>query len=290
VTAAAEAYAPPPESGTGELRGGDGVRLHYRAWPAPGARAALLLCHGLGEHGGRYARFAAELVGRGISVYALDLRGHGRSGGPRAYADRFGRLVDDFERFRRRVAALEEGTPLLVMGHSFGGLVVIRWLQAHGPGGVRAAVLSAPLLGVAVQAPRWKVAASGVLSRLIPALPLSSEIRPEELSSDPAYVSSYREDPLVHTRITPRLYTEFMAAIAAADGERDRLRLPLLFLAPGADTIVREDAVLAFARSLAGDVAIREYPGFRHESLNDVGRERVVADVAGWIEEKLAAA
>jgi alpha-beta hydrolase superfamily lysophospholipase len=140
-----------------------------------------------------------------------------------------------------------------------------------------------------VQAPRWKVALSGFFSRVIPALPLSSEIGPEELSRDPAYVASYREDPLVHTRITPRLYTEFMAAIAAAGEERERLRLPLLFLAPGADTVVRGEAVLAFARSLSGDVIVREYPGYRHESLNDVGRERVVADVAGWIGEKLGA-
>jgi alpha-beta hydrolase superfamily lysophospholipase len=318
---------PPPSATSVFFRAGDGTRLHALRWDADHPRAVVLLSPGLGEHAGRYAAFARDLVPLGISVRALDHRGHGRSGGMRGYARRFSLLVDDFERFRRRLTEdVTDDTPVFVLGHSFGGLVVIRWIEAtvglHPPappsaGAVRTvetarwnherprkpreasggsdashpavagAILSAPLLGVAVKAPRWKVAISGVLSKALPWLPFSNEIDPAELSADPAYIRSYREDPLVHARITPRLYTEFVAAIGDAFREMDHIHLPTLFLVPEADTVVHEPDVVRFAESLRGDVTIRRYAGFRHESLNDLERDRPVSDVVAWIEARI---
>ena len=277
---------PPAESST--LRAPDGTPLHALRWPAERPRAALLLSHGLGEHAGRYAALARDLVPLGVEVHALDHRGHGRSGGARAYVPRFSRYVEDFEAFRLQVmATLPAGRPVFLLGHSLGGLIALRWLEAHPDAGLAGAILSAPLLGVKKEAARWKVALSGVLSKVLPRLPIANEIDPSELSSDPAYVRSYREDPLVHARITPRLYTEMMAAIGEAFAERGRLALPLLFLVPGADSIVREEETLRFAAGLAGDVTVRRYPGFRHESLNELDRARPVADVLGWIEARI---
>jgi alpha-beta hydrolase superfamily lysophospholipase len=277
---------PPAESST--LRAADGTRLHALRWAAGSPRAALLLSHGLGEHAGRYAALARDLVPRGIEVHALDHRGHGASGGARAYTPRFSRYVDDFEAFRRQVVdALPAGLPVFLLGHSLGGLIALRWLEAHPEAGLKGAILSAPLLGVKKEAPRWKVALSGTLSKLLPWLPLSNEIDASELSGDAAYVRSYREDPLVHARITPRLYTEMMAAMDDAVAERGRLALPLLFLVPGADSIVREADTLRFAAELAGDVTVRRYPGFRHESLNEVDRARPVSDVVRWMEARI---
>jgi lysophospholipase len=265
------------------------MRLHALHWPVERRRAVLLVSHGLGEHGGRYAALARDLAQRGVEVHALDHRGHGRSAGVRAYVPRFSRFVDDFEAFHQQVAAgAGGGLPVFVLGHSLGGLIAIRWLEAHPGAGLAGAVLSAPLLGVKKEAARWKLALAGALSKLLPWLPLGNEIDPAELSSDPAYVRSYREDPLVHARITPRLYTEMTAAMGDAVAERQRLALPLLFLVPGADSIVREEETLRFAAGLTGDVTVRRYPGFRHESLNELDRARPVADVARWIDAKIA--
>lgn len=281
----------PPAEHQGRLAASDRVELCWRAWIAPSPRAAVLVSHGLGEHSGRYAALGRELAARGFSVYALDHRGHGLSGGPRAYAERFGVLVSDFERFRAAIVdGLPSAVPAFLLGHSLGGLIAIRHLQAHPEAPWRGAVLSAPLLGVAKKAARWKVALSGLLSKHLPKLPISSEIDPSELSRDAAYVRSYREDPLVHDKITPRLFTELTAAIGAALDERDRIRPPVLVLSPGADTIVSEPDVVRFAESLPGDVLLRRYPGYRHESLNDTGREAVIADVVGWMEGKLGGA
>lgn len=277
----------PPQPRSATLAAADGVRIHYQHWPVAGARAGVLVSHGLGEHGGRYAALARDLAPHGISVCAPDHRGHGRSGGPRGYARRFEQVVDDLEAVRREVAAgLFSGLPVFLFGHSLGGLVALRHLQAH-PGSFRGAVLSAPLLGVAVKAARWKTAASGFLSKVIPALPIANEITPSQLSRDEAYVRSYLEDPLVHTKITPRLYTEFMAHIGHAAADAGRLQLPLLFVVPTADVIVEAAAVLRFAGGLSGDVTVRRYEGYLHESFNDVGRERVIDDIAGWIGDRL---
>lgn len=206
----------------------------------------------------------------------------------RAYVDRFDRYVEDLETFRRRVMeSVPSGIAVFLLGHSMGGLIALRWLEAHRGGGLRGAILSAPLLGIAKQAAAWKTALSGVLSKVLPWVPIPNEIDPSELSSDAAYIRSYREDPLVHARITPRLYTGMVAAMEAAVAEKDRLALPLLFLVPGADSIVREEDALRLAESLSGDVTIRRYPGFHHESLNELERARPVGDLLEWLEARI---
>jgi alpha-beta hydrolase superfamily lysophospholipase len=277
----------PPAGESSEFLAGDGLRLHSLSWTAARPRAAVFLSHGLGEHAGRYAALARDFTARGISLYAVDHRGHGRSGGPRAYTPRFERFVADLEDFRRRVAREAEGLPLFLYGHSLGGLIALRWLQAHGDVALAGAVLSAPLLGVKVQAPRWKLALAAPLSRVLPALPMKNEIDPAELTHDPAYIRSYREDPLVTDKITPRLFTEMMEAIAKARVEGERITAPLLFLVPGEDTIVQEDDTLRFSAGLGGDVTVRRYPGFRHESHNEIEREKPLGDVFRWMEERI---
>ncbi len=276
----------PPAASSDTVHAADGARIHYLTWSAAAPRAVLLLSHGHGEHGGRYAPFAAALVERGITVAALDHRGHGRSSGQRGHVDRFSRYADDFEAFRVAVEKqLPADIPVFVLGHSLGGLVVIRWMQAHREARVTGVILSAPLLGVALRAPAWKLALSGVLSRWLPWVPFSSGINPEKLSTDEAYVRSYHDDPLVHARITPRLYTELIAATEAAFAECSVLRdPPILVLIPGDDRIVDSAAVTRFAESLPGDVVIRHYPDMRHEVLNEAGRAWPIGDVIRWLE------
>lgn len=273
---------------TGELRAADGVRLHYRSWPALIERGVLLVSHGLGEHGGRYAQVAEELAEHGVTVHAIDHRGHGRSGGRRGHVAHFGEFVRDFETFRAAIAKEHpSAAPLFLLGHSMGGLIAIHHLQTHPEAGYRGAVLSAPLVGIAVQAPRWKVALSGFLSRMIPWLPFHNEIETAMLSTAPGYEESYRSDTLLHNTITPRLYTEMVAAIRGAFERPDGIHVPLLVLAPTADRVVLPEAVARFASACPGDVEVKRYEGFQHESLNEKDRHHVVADVAAWLDDRI---
>jgi alpha-beta hydrolase superfamily lysophospholipase len=273
---------------TGELRAADGVHLHHRSWLADSPRAVLLVSHGHGEHGGRYAELARHLAERGITVHAIDHRGHGASGGPRGHVDRFGDYVRDLEAWRREVTAkLPPGTSVFLLGHSLGGLIAIRHLQTHPEAGFRGAILSAPLLGIAVQAPRWKTALSGIFSRILPRLPFSNELDPSMLSTAPGYVEAYRADKLLHPVITPRLYTEIGEAMAAAFAQPDSIRLPMLVLAPTGDRVVAPEAVARFASACPGEVDVRRYEGFQHEALNEAERHRVIEDVATWLEARI---
>ncbi|HST59034.1 MAG TPA: lysophospholipase [Longimicrobium sp.] len=274
----------------GELRAGDGVRLHHVSWIPDGAPpAVVLVSHGHGEHGGRYAELARHLAERGMTVHAIDHRGHGKSGGPRGHVDRFADYVRDLETWRRAVTADVPATvPVFLLGHSLGGLIAIRYLQAHPEAGFRGAILSAPLLGIAVEAPRWKVALSGVFSRVLPRLPFSNELDPSMLSTAPGYVEAYRADKLLHPTITPRLFTEIGAAMRAAFEQPDSIRIPLLVLAPTGDRVVAPEAVARFASACPGDVEVRRYEGFMHEALNETERHRVMDDVSAWLDARIA--
>lgn len=275
-----------------EMLAGAGMRLHYRSWIPDGEpRAVVLVSHGHGEHGGRYAELARHLAERGMAVHAIDHRGHGRSGGPRGHVDRFDDYVRDLETWRGAVTAkLPADLPVFLLGHSLGGLIAIRHLQAHPEADFRGAVLSAPLLGIAVRPPRWKTALSGVFSRILPRLPFSNELDPSMLSTAPGYVEAARADKLLHPTITPRLFTEMGAAMRAAFTQPDSIRIPLLVLAPTGDRVVAPEAVARFASACPGDVEVRRYEGFQHEALNETERHRVMDDVTAWLEARIGRA
>lgn len=266
------------------LSAADGTPLACRSWPVAEPRATVLLAHGLGEHGGRYDELVRALGDRAIQVHALDHRGHGRSGGQRGHADRFDDLVRDFEAFR---AAVWPATgPVFVLGHSMGALVVLRHLQEHPDVRWEGAILSSPLLGIALRPPRWKTALSGVLSRLLPRLSFHNEISPDALSADPGYAAAWRADALLHQRVTPRMYTEIGRAMQRARAAPP-LPMPVLVLAPGADRVVDPRAVAAWAAAQGGAATLAAYPGFRHEALNERERHRVLADVLAWIDARI---
>jgi alpha-beta hydrolase superfamily lysophospholipase len=201
-----------------------------------------------------------------MSTYALDHRGHGRSDGRRGHVRRFVRYVQDLEKFRRRVVgSVGPDVPLVFLGHSLGGLVLIRYLEEY-PG------------------------VPALLYYAVPALPMSTGLPSEYLSHDALVVEAYERDFLVHDRVTPRTYGEIHREIDVAFSKASQLRLPMLFLVPSDDRIVRPDMMQRFAASLSGSgyAQLETYAGLYHEVLNEANRSRVVVDVLGWIERQIA--
>lgn len=268
------------------------IRLHYRCWDVTAPRAVVIICHGLGEHSGRYEMLAHDFARAGMSAYALDHRGHGRSDGRRGHVRRFVRYVHDLEKFRRRVVgAVGSDVPLVFLGHSLGGLILIRYLQEYPGVPSQGAILSAPALGVAMEVPQWKRRLTQLLYYAVPALPMSTGLPPEHLSHDREVVDAYRRDSLVHDRITPRAYGEIQAEIEVAMRKATGLKLPMLFLIPSEDRVVRPDLMQHFATLVGAPqrVRVETYPGLYHEVLNETTRSSVVADVLGWIERRISA-
>ena len=267
----------------------DGARLALRrALPAARPRGSLVLLHGFGDHAGRYAGVAAWFVEHGLGVYALDQRGHGRSPGKRGHVSRFAQFLSDVAALRKLVAQ-EQGGPQLLLGHSFGGTVVLRYLETD-PEGLAGAIVSSPFLAVAMRVPRWKTAMARALEGVLPALPVQTGLDLAYLSTDPAVGQRARSDPLYHRVMTPRAYREVLAAQAAVVAEGRHIGVPLLLLLAGDDRIVSRPAAEAFARSLAGDVTVKVYEGFYHEIFNEPHRARVFRDVEPWLDRVLSAA
>jgi alpha-beta hydrolase superfamily lysophospholipase len=270
--------------GHGYLEAVDRLRLHYRAWEAHDPRAALLVVHGMFEHSRRYQEFGTFMAESGVSTYALDLRGHGASEGRRGHARRFELFLQDLDRFRREVQGLApQGTPLLLLGHSLGGLIVLRYLEEY-DAPITAAVLTAPWLGTAVPVPRWQVVLASFLNRVLPAFPFPFRIDAATLSHDPERVADYRDDVDIHTTITPRLFMGISAAMQEALLRGDRIHIPVHLLLAGDDRVVDTARSLAFARSLDSErVTVEVVDGLFHELLQERDRDRIMAVVRGFL-------
>jgi acylglycerol lipase len=274
----------------GHFAGHGGTRLYWQAWLPDGAvRAVLLVAHGYGEHGGRYGNLVDRLVPRGYALYALDHRGHGRSDGPRGHVGRFAELVADLHALRVRVEAEQRGRPLFLVGHSLGGLIVVRYLLAH-PSGLAGAVLSSPALGLADEPPRFLQWLARVLSRIAPRTSFQGNVKPEYLSRDQAVGRAYASDPLVHRRATARFFVEFKWAMRNAAERAPEIRVPILVLQAGDDRLVDPRATEDFAVRIASESKdVRVYPGLFHEIFNETEKDRVLDDLERWLEDRLAA-
>jgi acylglycerol lipase len=272
----------------GQVEAVGGLHLYYRGWEADEPCATLIVTHGLSEHSGRYAEFGRAMAAFGISTYALDLRGHGLSEGRRGHVDHFHVLLQDLDRFRREIACIARGEePQFLLGHSMGGLITARYVEEYEPD-IAGAVIISPWLATAMPVPRWKVLAASFLNRVLPALPINAGIDEQWLSHDQQVIRRYRDDVLVHGRITPRLFTEASAAMGLVLQRSDRIRIPLLLLLAGDDRIVDTNKSEAFARSLtAADVTIRVYPDYYHEVLNDHDRAIAQHEIRDWILARL---
>lgn len=267
----------------------DGISLHLHSWRAEPQVATVALVHGYGEHAGRYAH-VAEAFGRlGISVHAVDLRGHGRSAGRRSHVDRFEEYHWDAQALLEHARQSAQGAPVFLFGHSMGALIVMDWLLSGAAQDVAGVVLSSPYLGVALEVPAVKVAAGKIMSRLLPTLALPTGIRGEHVTRDPEQARLYETDPLMGQKATARWFTESNAAIARSMEQAARLERPLLLLYGGADRLASAGATDRLAQQLtAKDRTVERLEGFAHELVNEPPADRavVIERMGRWILER----
>ena len=267
------------------LSAADGTQLFTQSWrPASGARAVVAIVHGLAEHSGRYQHVAAHLTGRGYAVEALDMRGHGRSAGPRSYVERFDLYVSDVETMLQNAAGRNAALPLFLLGHSVGATVATIYTLANQPR-LRGLLLSGGYLKVGVDVSPVLVALSSVLSALAPRLP-ALKIDSKLLSRDPALVFAYDNDPLTYRGGLPaRTGAELIMAFKRIMAGAPALQLPLLVM-HGADDGLSDPAgsrqLYELARSK--DKLLKMYAGFLHEIMNEPEQAQVLTDICDWLD------
>ncbi len=268
------------------FRAADGAELFRRSWrPAGPLRGILVNVHGLGDHSGLYPALADHFVPRGWAVHALDLRGNGRSPGPRGHIRRWSVYRDDLGQLLRLVRAEQPDRPVFLLGHSLGGLVVLDFALEH-PEGLRGVIAAAPALG-RVGTSAWLLALGRVLSRVWPTFSLETGLDLTGLSRDPEARDAVLADPLFHRRASARLAAELLAAAARIRRGAAGFPVPLLLLHGGADRMVMPDGTAAFhARVGHPDKRHIEYPGAYHALFADLDRARVLGDLERWMLER----
>lgn len=266
----------------------DGDKLAVQDWPleeGQALRGVVLLVHGLGEHIGRYDHLARCLNSWGFAVRGHDQYGHGESDGPRGGLPSDSRLLDDLAAIVDSTRArMRKGTPLLLLGHSMGGLVAARFVAlALRP--VDALVLSSPALDPGLNA--FQKLLLAVLSRLAPNLRIGNGLDPSFVSHSPAVVAAYQADTRVHDRISARL-ARFIAEDAAATvAAAADWQVPTLLLYAGEDKLVNPQGSRTFAATAPKDVVISHcFETLYHEIFNERDAEPVFTDLKRWLEAR----
>jgi len=265
----------------------DGLVLQGRHWARPKPRGVVIVAHGFGEHGGCY-RHVAEALGSALEVdfVAPDLRGHGRSPGRRGVVGRYEELTSDLRVVLAWAESERPGLPRFVLGHSNGGQVALRLAleDGDGPAGL---ILSNPSLHVVVPVPRYKLRIGRFLLRFAPGVTLAGKVADDWMTRDPEMRRAHQLDTLRHSRISAPLFFGMVDGGPLIEGRAGEIRVPVLMLLGGSDPVIDANASRRIFASLGSlEKTLIVYPEMLHEPLNELGRERVFADVASWLEER----
>jgi acylglycerol lipase len=266
----------------GSLRSADGTKLAYRAWPLRGSTVTFAVVHGLGEHSGRYERFAQGMALHQMATYAVDLRGHGESDGQRGHIDSWSQWLEDAAAFVALVEREAEGE-VVPVGHSVGGAVMLSTVRAGKLPHPKRFVVSSPALKLKASVPSWKTGLGKVTTRIAPRLALDNEVDPGTISRIPEVVEAYRTDPLVHSKISSRLYSEWMQAAAENLERAADIKVPFLILAGTADKLIDPAGSEQLHRRAAATCELHMLEGRYHEPFNDLGSEEVFSLIAEWL-------
>jgi len=268
----------------------DGLQHYAQRWrPRTGEpHGVVVIHHGLADHSDRYAGFAERLVHAGYAVWALDMRGHGRSAGARVQIDRIDDLLDDLDAFVALVREHEAGLPIVLYGHSLGGLATALYAIERQPS-VAGVVLAAP--GIAFDAPPIQAAAVQFVSALAPNAKILA-VPHSEFSSAPKIVAELDHDPLISQEDGPaRTARAAVDGVARVWAHPEKLVAPLLIVHGKSDTVTAPSGSRDLvAHAGATDRTLRLYDGLHHDVLHDPGGDRVAADIIAWLDKHTVAA
>jgi alpha-beta hydrolase superfamily lysophospholipase len=246
----------------------------------------VVIVHGYAEHSGRYEWVGARLAEAGFAAHAYDLRGHGRSDGPRATVRSFREHLGDLESLLAIVRDESGDRPLFLLGHSMGGCVVALEAAIRQPD-VRGIILSGPAVGEMPRAMRLVLPILGLIARARPGIGLRT-LAAADVSRDPAVVEAYDHDPLVYRgRMPVGTVAAIGRSIRRIHRDAANIHQPILFLHGTNDALVDAQASqVLYERVSSPDRTLKLYEGLSHEVLNEPEREQVMADVLSWLEQR----
>jgi alpha-beta hydrolase superfamily lysophospholipase len=264
----------------------DGVEMYARSWKPEAPKAVVVLVHGHGEHVNRYPHVAEAFTNAGYALQGFDLRGHGQSGGQRGHTPSYEALMDDISDFIADAAKRYPGLPVFLYGHSMGGNQVINYIL-RSAGTLKGVIATGPWLKLAFDPPAAQVMVAKLLNHLAPSFSLASELDQAALSHDPEVIRAYATDPLVHNKISVRLYTGMYGNGLWALEHATGVKIPMLLMHGSADKLTSAKASEEFAAKAGKIVTLRIWDGFYHEIHNEPQKAEVLQTMVSWLDKQM---
>jgi alpha-beta hydrolase superfamily lysophospholipase len=263
----------------------DGKSLYFWSSPVDKPIHNLLIVHGFGEYSERYLELAKKLNNEQISVFAFDLRGHGRSEGIRSYISKFEDYIADLTVIASLVKEMAKTDRITLLGHSMGGLIGAIYV-ARFQANIRAAVFSSPFFDLSMEVPFVKRLAGNIASALLPSFSMPAGIKGELCTHDEQIAKSYDTDPMINKYATARWFTEIVKAQKGIEDIARRIEVPMAILAAGDDRLVSLEAEKRFFEHLKStDKYMKIFDGFYHEIFNEVRKEEAIKELIDWLKK-----
>jgi alpha-beta hydrolase superfamily lysophospholipase len=269
------------------LTSADGLSLYGQRWdPDENPKGAIALVHGLGEHTGRYGYVAQRLTQAGYALCGIDLRGHGKSDGPRGHSPSLDAMLDDIELLVKYVQHQYSCKAIFLYGHSMGGSLVLNEVLRRHPV-IQGVISTSPGLATAKPVAPVTLALGKIMYRLNLTMQLDNGLDRSGLSRDPSVVEAYSKDPLVHGKISARFALDFMAAGQYALQHASEFPLPLLLEQGSEDRLVSPQTTKLFAET-AANCTFKWWEGLYHETHNEPEKDAVLDVMINWLNDHLA--
>ncbi|MBI5944491.1 MAG: lysophospholipase [Chloroflexi bacterium] len=266
----------------------DGLDIFAEGWEPTVIlpKAVVCLVHGLGEHVSRYAHVAEALSREGFVLLGADLRGHGRSGGPRGHISSIEDFMQDidvlFEQARTRYPDL----PLYLYGHSLGGIQVLHYGLTRKPK-VKGVIATSSGLHTAIEQQAVKVLMAKVLGSLLPSVAIPSGLDSKTISRDEKVVQAYNNDPLVHDKISLGFGKVMIGVTAWTLAHAGEFSLPLLLMHGKADALAFPSSSIEFAAPLKEKCTLVLWDDAYHELHNEPIKDEVFKTLTLWMDARL---
>jgi len=268
-------------------RARDGAELFARGWlPAESPKAVIGLVHGLGEHSGRYQHVAAHFAQAGYAVYSFDLRGHGKTPGPRGHVSSIDQILQDIDLMLEKINQSHAGLPRFLYGHSLGGILVLNYALTY-QADLAGVIATSPGLATALHEQKFKVFQVRVLNAVLPKMTLPTGLDANSISRDSKVVQDYNNDPLVHDRASLGFAKGMLDMVNWVMAHAREFRYPLLLSHGTSDQLAYARGSQEFAKLVPGNVTLKLWEGLSHETHNEPEKEQVLQYLLGWMDQQL---
>ncbi|MFX0559825.1 lysophospholipase [Tepidibacillus infernus] len=256
------------------------------------AKAILLVVHGSGEHIGRYRHVAVWLNKHHISMVGGDLPGLGRSKEKRGHIQDFANYLHKIDQWFQYIKKNWPEKPTFLLGHSMGGLIVLRYLEElKDSQALKGVIVTSPAVSIGIEVPKWQRILAENLVKVWPTMRLKSGITASQVSRDPKVVKAYAEDPLVYNKVSIAWFLAFQKAIELVWKKKDQISrsgIPLLYLQAGEDQLVDPQKAKEFVEGFSKEqVQFHLIDGLYHEILNEPEKEIYLQLITDWMSKKI---